>query len=110
MSLIAKIKKVRDALIRLEGIDVYHYWREVKKNRYIIWAEDSESESFHSDNFMNEQQIHGTIDLFTKTEYDPVIDMIQNKLNDSEIPFRVMSVQYEDETGFIHYEWEWDVI
>lgn len=110
MSLMQKIKKVRDALLQIEGIDVYHYWREVKKNRYIIWAEDSESSSFHANNRLEEQQIHGTIDLFTKTEYDQIADAVQEKLGDAEISFRINSILYEDETGFIHYEWEFEVV
>lgn len=110
MSLIQKIKKVRDALLNLDGIDVYHYWREVKKSRYIIWTEDFESDSFYASNGLQEQQIHGTVHLFTKTEYDPAVDAIQNVLGNACIPFKVSSIQYEDETGFIHYEWEWDVV
>lgn len=110
MSLVSKIKKIRDVLVELEGINVYHYWREVKKDRYIIWAEDSEASSFHADNRHQEQVIHGTIDLYTKVEYDAIADAIQDALAEACKSFRLDSVMYEDETGYIHYSWEWEVV
>lgn len=109
MSLTTKIKKIRDALNRI-GVPTYHYWRETKQSRYIIWAEDTEAESLHANDRKEEQAIHGTTDLFTKTEYDPAIDSIEEVFDaDPCITFRLKSVQFEDETNFIHYEWEWEV-
>lgn len=109
MSLNDKIKIMRDALNSNLSCDaIYHYWRLVNKDRYVIWAEDFENTSFRADNNKEEQEIHGTIDLFTKTEYDPLVDEIQNAI-DAVSAWRLNSVQYEDETGYIHYEWEWSV-
>ena len=58
-----------------------------------------------------EQIIHGTIDFFTKTEYHKTIDDIQAALTASpRIGWNLSSVQYEDETNLIHYEWEFWVV
>lgn len=87
----------------------YHYWRSAPKGvkAYIVWAEDEEATSLEADNHKREQGIHGTIDYFTKTEYDEVIDSIQEGLDELEnVSWSLNSVQYEDETTFIHYEWE----
>lgn len=87
----------------------YHYWRSAPKGvkAYIIWAEDEEAASLNGDNHKREQGLHGTIDYFTKTEFDAVVDSIQDGLDGLEnVSWRLNSVQYEDDTTFIHHEWE----
>lgn len=87
----------------------YHYWRSAPKGvkSYIVWAEDEEAASLNGNNIKQEQGIHGTIDYFTKIEYDSSVDDIQEGLNGLEnVSWRLNSVQYEDETTFIHHEWE----
>lgn len=105
-SLNAKLREIRDAHVPVCE-RVYHYWRPNLVPPFVVWAEDSESTDFSADNRKTEQTIHGTTDLFTKTEYDPIVDAIQEALE----PFgwRLNSVQYEDDTKLIHYEWEWVV-
>ena len=92
------------------GVPVSHYTASKKPNKYIVWAEDGEGDSVWADGRMQDQVIQGTIDYFTKTENDPKVDTIQSALNNAEIPFRLNSVQYEDETKYIHYEWVFEVI
>ena len=59
-------------------VPVYHYLRPVNVQKdYIVWAEDSEDESFEANNAKQEQQIHCTVDYFTQTEFDPAVDSIQ---------------------------------
>ena len=69
MSLVSKLQIMAAALVTLTD-HVYHYWRPRPNgvDRYIIWAEDTEDNSFHAGNLKLEQAIHGTIDLFTKEE------------------------------------------
>ena len=76
---------------------------------YIVWAEDNQADSAWADGRMDEQAIQGTIDYFTKTEYDANVKKIQDALNDAEISFRLNSVQHERETGYIHHEWVFTV-
>ena len=45
-----------------------------------------------------------TIDVFTKTEYDPIIEQLQQAFNDRGIPFGSYPSN-EDDTGYIHYEY-----
>lgn len=89
--------------------DVYHYKAKSKPDKYIVWAEDSESTSLYTDNKKEEQAIQGTIDYFTKMEFDPIVKTIQDTLNANEISWTLNSVQYEEDTKFIHYEWVWEV-
>lgn len=115
MSLQDKLRGVLSALLTVsdaEGtnIPVYHYRRsEGLTAGYIVWSEDSETDSFDSDNRKAEQQIHGTIDYYTQTEFDAVVDNVQSALDAGRIGYRLNSVQYEDETALIHWEWEFFV-
>lgn len=108
MNLTIKLKKVRDALNNI-NVSVCHYDGADKSKDYIVWAESGEADSFHSDNRKDDQVITGTIDFFTKTEYSSVIDDIQEELNNANISFSLNSVQFEEETRFIHYEWIFEV-
>ena len=88
----------------------YHYCRPNKYSLpYVVWAEDSEGDSFQADNRKGEQVITGSLDYFTKTEYDSVIDDIQDCLDVNRVGWNLESVQFEPETGLIHYEWRWSL-
>lgn len=108
MTLNEKLKKIRDILNELD-IDVSHYESLNKESEYIVWAESGESNSLSADDRKVEQSIVGTIDLYTQTEYNKIVDELQDKLNENKISFVLNSVQYEDETKLIHYEWEFEI-
>lgn len=104
-----KLKIVRNALTAV-STNVYHYRRPDNLENAIVWAEDAEDNSFYANNIKQNIAMHGTIDYFTKSEYDRKIDDIVAGLNSSSrIAWNIKSVQYEDETGLIHYEWEFIV-
>lgn len=107
-----KIKIIPEILLEITE-NVGHYDVIHKTDKYIVWAEDSEGSSLEADNYKAEQSIQGTIDYFTKQEYDENVDKIQAALVANRISFYLNSVQYEspDEgyAGYIHYEWVWEV-
>lgn len=86
---------------------VYHFSGNGATAPYIVWAEDGQADAVWADGKMQEQVITGTIDLFTKTEYDPLFNAIQTALNGIDISYRLESIQYEEDTKLIHYEWSW---
>lgn len=90
--------------------NVGHYEAFQKTDKYIVWAEDGEAGSLNADDRKQIQALQGTIDYFTKTEYDPNVSAIQIALDDAEIYWRLNSVQCEDNTGYIHYEWVFEVM
>ncbi len=91
------------------GVPVYHLEAHEQADRYIVYAEDGQADSLWADGKMQEQAIQGTIDYFTKTEFDPIIKEIQKALNDAGVSWRLNSVQYETDTRFQHYEWIWEI-
>lgn len=90
---------------------MYHYARPAKlPPSFIVWQEAGEAGSFSSGNKKDGQQVTGTIDCFTQEEYDPLLDEVQDALNRAEnVGWALISVQYEDGTDMIHYEWEFNI-
>lgn len=110
MTFSEKLKRMRDALTAIDGLTVYHYFRPQMQAPFCVWAEDGESESQWGNNHMLEQVLSGTVDYYTHDEYDGVIDLIQDALNSIETcGWNLESVQYEDETNLVHFEWFWRI-
>lgn len=105
MSCLEKIKEVCLAVTENCG----HYEVLDKSDAYCVWAENGEYSGMMTDNYKGGQLVEGTIDYFTKDEDDPNIEAFQTELNRARIWWQLNSVQYEDETEFIHYEWLWRV-
>lgn len=105
MTLQNRLKELYKPFLSL-NCDVRHYTRQ-SKYPYMVWSEDGEDNSFHTSNHKAEQQITGVIDYFTKKEFDSIVDDIQAILNSEEIGWSLSSIQYEDETNLIHYQWRW---
>ena len=107
MTLQAKLKAIGDAYAAVVPRS-YHYWRPGMSAPFLVWAEDGGNQ-YYSDNQVSEQAITGSTDYFTKMEYDPVIDDIQKANASMGLAWRLNSVQFEEDTGLIHYEWAWEV-
>lgn len=108
--MMSKLIELRDALNEIDGLKVYHYWRPRLQAPFCVWQEEGEGDSVWGDNHKKEQVITGTIDYFTLTEYDPMVDAIQNQLNSIEVlGWELDTVMYEDETNLIHYSWNWEI-
>ena len=102
-----RFDELKKALLSV-GVPVSHYKAAKQTDKYIVWAEDGQADSLWTDNKMCRQTIQGTVDYYTKSEYDPNVEAVQAAL-DSAASWRLNSVQYEDDTGYIHWEWVWEV-
>lgn len=102
-------ERVRQALVSLP-VDVFHYHAFKKKDRYIVWAENAEGGSLEADDRKQEYSVSGYIDFFTRRENDPVVDMVAEALKSAEISFSLNEVEYEEETKYIHYIWEFEAV
>ncbi len=103
-----RLEIIKTALLTVTE-NVGHYKALKKTDKYIVWAEDSQGRALWADEQMQEQSIQGTIDYFTKMENDPNVEKIQTALKDSYVSFSLNSIQYEEDTKFIHYEWIFEV-
>jgi len=92
------------------GPPVFHYFAACQTGAYIVWAEDGEGDAIHADGKKAERAITGTIDYFTKTENDPVVQQIETALDSADgLAWYLNSIQYEQDTGYIHYEWVFEI-
>ena len=93
-----------EKMLTIQGIKLYHYRKDdTTKAPYVVWAEHG-GDIFGADNRRGEMTIEGTIDIYSKSEFDPLFDDVPNVL-DGVANCRLNSVQYEDETKLIHYEY-----
>lgn len=74
---------------------------------YIIYGIDGDNNLF-AGNRRGEIAQSGYIDLFTKDVADSLIFNIPAALDSAEVSFYLNSVQYEEETSLLHYEWRWE--
>lgn len=102
------LQQFKDMILTL-GIPAFHHFAEKQTGNYIIWAEDNERGQLKGDNKMVAQTLEGTLDYFTKNEFDSTVFDIQNLFNDYEIPFRLNLINHEPDTGYTHYEWIWEI-
>lgn len=98
-------------LMESTGADVYHHSSgDNPGDQYIVWAEEREGGSGSADNKKTTRVWQGTIDLFTRTKFDPLKDDIETKLSNSALAWKLNSIQYEEDTEYHHYEWVWEMI
>lgn len=110
--LTTKLKRIRDLLNTVSGVSVYHYKRPPNLSGCVVWSETYDDGTYdYADDKVYEQIVHGRIEFWTKKEYDPAVDSIQEALNsNSRVGWRLNDVDYEDETGLIYYQWDFTVV
>lgn len=88
--------------------DQVSHGQRMKSSRYFVWQEDG-SNDLAAGNGHAERAVTGTTDLFTKREFDPWADALGESLSEYGIAWYLSSVQFEEDTGFWHTEWVWEV-
>lgn len=100
------LKQLHDAM----PVTMHHYGARKPTAPYGVWAEDQDV-SPGADNVRSTLILAGTTDYFTKTEDDANVDAIQAVFDAAGwISAQISSVQYEDDTGLLHYEWTWEAV
>ena len=92
-----------------EVTDAVSHYERLQSERYFVWQEDGGGDDLNADGHHAERVVTGTTDLFTKQEFDPWADELGEALSGYGIAWYLNSVQYEEDTGFIHTEWVWEV-
>lgn len=95
--------------VHLAVTDQVSHAEHMKSDRYFVWQEDGAND-LEADGLHVERAITGSTDLFTKQEFDPWKEQFESALEASGLPWSYNSFQYEEETGYYHYEWYWEVI
>lgn len=108
MSMQTKLEHI-GAELKSVAQNTYHYWRPKMAVPYLVWQEQSEAENFNANNHKQEQVLECSADYYTKTEYDTAVDAIQSVFDSHGASWRLNSVQYEEDTELIHFEWFFEV-
>lgn len=103
------LQALKTALTNISGAKVYHFTAVKATPPYIVWAEDG-ADDLQLNGVHVEKAATGTVDLFTKTENDTLVESIESALDSVDGVWELNSVQYEQETGLIHYEWIFTVV
>ena len=98
------LQEIKEFLLGVT-LNTFHQEAWEQPDTYIVWQEDGESDAVHGDNKKLVQILDVTIDVYTKEEYPEIITRLQNAFNDKGIPFELLSIQYESDTKYTHYEY-----
>lgn len=77
-------------------------------DRYFVWREDGRRD-LSAENAHAEQAVTGVTDLYTKLTFDSWADELGESLSSHGIAWSLIGVDYEEETEFFHYTWDWAV-
>lgn len=81
----------------------------LESERYFVWQEEA-ANVLLADGIHAAKTVSGTTDFFTKQEFDPWKEELEASFDASPyISWKLNSIQYEEDTGFYHYEWIWEV-
>lgn len=96
--------------VHLQVTDKVSHGERMQSERYFVWQEDGAADCI-LDGRHAEKAVTGSTDLFTKQEFDPWKDQMEQAFDNApDILWRLNSIQFEEDTGFWHYEWLWTVI
>lgn len=105
----SKLKKFAELLRYTSTNEIYHYDATGGKgDRYIVWQEEGESDSLFLDNQHDEIVIKGSLDIYTKIEFDDLVDEIIDLFNAKGISFNIINIEYETNSSYIHYSFDWE--
>ena len=99
-------EKIIEALTTIT--DKVGHGEHLKGSRYFVWQEDGTND-LYGGNRHAEKAMTGTIDLYSKTEFDPWVETLGDVLEEAGIPYYLNSIQFEPETKYWHWEWVWTV-
>ena len=84
-------------------------WDNAPAGDYGVISLEGQESSVGGDNRIDSQAIRGSIDLFVHGIDASGAVAVQNAINGL-VAWRLNSIQYEDDTGLIHYEWIFEMV
>ena len=91
----------------------HHAWRKGSpelRGDFGIYAEDGENALF-AGNHHAERAITGTVDFFSHDASGAAMATIESALDSVELlAWYVYLIQYEDDTGYLHYTWRFEYL
>lgn len=102
------LEELKNALAET-GYQFAHYgWSKAPEGDYGEFSEER-GEDLKADGIHIESGTSGYINYFTRDDSGEPRKKIEVALNSLRIPWYLNTVQYENDTGYIHYEWGFSV-
>ena len=102
------INDLKTALLATGYKFAHHAWSKAPQGDYGVFAEEGASDLIANGEHV-ERGVTGYIDYFTRDDSGTPQKKIETALRSLRIPWRVNSISYENDTGYIHYEWTWGI-
>lgn len=91
------------------GYQFAHYgWSNAPEGDYGEYSEESGAD-LEADGVHIERGTNGYINYFTRDDTGEPREKIEAALNSINIPWGLNTVQFESDTGYIHYEWSFGI-
>lgn len=91
------------------GYKFAHYgWSRAPTGDYGVYSEDGANDLI-AGNVHAEKVLQGTVDYFTRDDSGEPKQVIEAALDSVPVAYYLNSIQFESDTGFIHYEWVFEV-
>lgn len=101
-----------DALVtalEATGLPFAHYgWSKAPKGDYGVYAEWGEN-TLYAGNRHGERVTQGSVHYFTRDSSGSFKDMIEAALDIAGAAWYLDTIQFEEDTGYIHLEWAWEL-
>ena len=109
-----QLKSLKKELVKIgqrHNIKVSHFFNDNPKDNFILWGEDDTTRAF-GDGVAGQKAVQGTVDYYTRAEYDPIVDEIDTAILNTAFAWLDdgPTIDYEPDTGYIHYQWIWEVV
>jgi len=87
------------------GLKFAHFgWSKAPSGDYGVYAEDGANDLIAGNKHI-EKALQGTVDYFTRDATGAPKTTIEAALDSVPVAWYLNSIQYESDTGYIHYEW-----
>ena len=91
------------------GYKFAHFgWSKAPAGDYGVYAEDGANDLI-AGNVHVEKVLQGTVDYFTRDDSGAPKTTIEAALDSVPVAWYLSSIQFESDTGYIHYEWVFEV-
>lgn len=81
-------------------------WSHAPADNYGVVSQDGQN-ALRGSNALAEKVQEGTVDWFSRSPTSTMPGSIESALDSLGASWYLNSVQYENDTGFIHWEWVW---
>lgn len=82
-------------------------WSHAPSGDYGVYSLSGQKALSSDSNAGSEKMLEGFIDYFCRSDALTAKNAIESALSGLGLYWELNSVQYEDDTGYLHYEWIW---